>query len=141
MTKLEASCVKIAASYLAVANTPLYIPARLREDSSIVQLGKSIESADLLWKLKKSLLVSPRSLASEARPYVYLVAIASQNNYPVLQQAVSLSSPNHRWYRQIADFLNAVAKPTTIQVSRITDIKSTTTTGDASFNNVEFGKL
>lgn len=108
----EQSCLRLSASILSIANTPLFVARELRKHTDVKALANSLRSDDALKRIKKSIAVCPDTLEEEARPYLYLVVLALQGDAGSLNQAAKLNAPNHRWFGKIAQFLLSRVIPT-----------------------------
>jgi hypothetical protein len=91
----------------AVANTPLFLLRKLRINSEVDRLSRSLDGRRLIHELGRALMRKPRILRNAVRPYVYLVALSKQQDKSLLRRAAALEAPHHPWFKCIADVLLA----------------------------------
>ena len=94
------------ASY-AVANTPLFLVRKLRDDDAVREVSRQLTSDEILQALKLSIEHRPLDIDSTIRPYVLLVALYMKPTIDGLVEAKELSAPHWRWFAQIRDHLLA----------------------------------
>src|SRR5579862_6819074 len=103
--------LKAAGSLFLIANTPLFLIARLKSDVA-AQTMASWESSDIFRFLRRSLSRRPSTLEKSVAPYVALAALALQQDAVGLKKAGRYEPRNHRWYKEICDFLIRSTQPT-----------------------------
>src|SRR4051812_21469407 len=60
---------------LAVANTPLFLLRKLREDEASRNIAIALPEAEIFRRMKQRLARKPKDLRERVEPYVYLVAL------------------------------------------------------------------
>jgi hypothetical protein len=134
MTSFEEATLTQAAEMYAVANTPLFLVRKLREDSAASEISASFDGATILEELKKALLSAPRTPDEYVRPYVYLVALAQKSDNQFLQQALSLAG-HERW--DWFDYIASVLLETHVATGNQEVIAAPTTESYDSFTRVD----
>lgn len=116
MKKFDEANLANAAQMYAVANTPLFLIRKLREDSAVLEIAASFTGSAIADELKAILEREPRTTEDFVRPYVYLSALAQKPEDSFLRQALSL--PGHErwdWYEFVAGALWEMYMATTVQ--------------------------
>jgi predicted nucleic acid-binding protein len=87
-----------------VANTPLFLLKKLRQDSSVIALSKRHSASEILAALQITLRRSdlPRN---SVQPHILLVALSLKKDRKFLNLALSLEASQFRWYKDIATAL------------------------------------
>ena len=94
-----------AASYLTVANTPIFLVNKLRRDSQMAVLANKLSSTELVTNIARCLKRPPSNVYEEVEPYVYLVALAMKGDIRFLKEFTQVSDENYRWFAYLADYL------------------------------------
>ncbi len=108
-----------AASTYAVANTPLFLVRKLREDPAVSEIAKLFSGDQILAALQLTVQDKPTDLFDYVRPYVYLVALSMKETDTYLRKAMEL--PNTRkwdWFNYVALALLQTYTPTTSMAVR-----------------------
>lgn len=116
MTTFNEANLANAAQMYAVANTPLFLIRKLREDSAVFEIAASFDGAAIVEELKNVLQRDPQTPEDYVRPYVYIAALAQKSEDRFLRQAFSL--PGHEkwdWYEYVAGALLEMYMATKIQ--------------------------
>src|SRR5208337_2829318 len=96
MTNFEDANLEQAALNYAVANTPLFLLRKVREDPVTREIADSFSGQAILAELRSSVDRSPENLLDYVRPYVYLVALSMKPEDVHLRAAARL--PNiEKW--------------------------------------------
>ena len=96
----------------AVANAPLFLLQRLRDDPVTLLIATEKLPATIFESLKASLKKKPKDLDDLVLPYVYLTALASTQNLRLLRRAATLRAPYSKWLSYLANILVLESKPT-----------------------------
>lgn len=105
-----------AAEAFSVANTPLFLLRKLREDSEVRDIGLSVSAEEILREIETSLSSEVKNLRDEVTPYVCVVALSRKNTDSYLK--VAAESPHlHRrdWLKYILQVLTQTYSPTSTQ--------------------------
>jgi hypothetical protein len=106
MRTFEEANLASAKQTYAVANTPLFLIRKLREDSAVLEISSSFEGSAIIEALKEVLEHNPQTPEEYVRPYVYLVALAQKPQNVFLRQALSLAGHEKwDWYEYVAAVL------------------------------------
>jgi hypothetical protein len=109
-----------ASRAFAVANTPLFLIRKLRQDPTVQEISKSFSGEDILSHLRDALARAPQTLAEYAIPYAYLVALALKPEARYINAALSLDvPPGWDWVDYIRRVLAATYSPTSQASIRI----------------------
>jgi hypothetical protein len=102
-----------AALAYAVANTPLFLLRKLREDPLTREISSSFSGDTLFTELQNALKHRPESLQDYVRPYVYLVALSMKQEDRWLRDAVRIPSvESWNWFRYLQHVLLETYVPT-----------------------------
>jgi hypothetical protein len=115
---LRSADLSRAQSAFMVANSPLFLLRKLREDPTVAEIAKKTRTTTILSQLRQSLSRESRTLRTAVAPYVYLVALSMQPDIKYLVHASKLSAPHHTWFSFLSDVLLKTYQPTS--VTRIT---------------------
>lgn len=96
----------------AVANTPLYLLERLREDAEVQAFARRSDGPTLFGLMSSALETPPCTLQQAVLPYVYLICLALKNDILQLQRARALSSDGYKWFSYLVDIVNSTSTPT-----------------------------
>jgi len=97
----------------AVANTPLYLIRKLRQDPTVYEVSKRFSGEEILGELKHVLMVEPSSLADYVRPFVYLVALWHMPDDKYLKMSPQIANASERdWYKYVKRVLIETYSPT-----------------------------
>jgi hypothetical protein len=102
---------------LAVANTPLFLLRKLRDDPAVQELGRRASNEELLDALRGSIQCEPTDLESAVRPYVYLVALFVKPGPTFPSEIGGIEAPHLTWFRYLRDYLLKTGSP--VQIERI----------------------
>lgn len=105
-----------ATQMYAVANTPLFLIRKLREDSAVFEIAASFSGSVIVDELKAILEREPRTAEDFVRPYVYLGALAQKPEDSFLRQALALPGRERwDWYEFVAGALWEMYMATAVQ--------------------------
>lgn len=122
---------KSAADAYAVANTPLFLLRKLREDSAVAELASRFSGECILTALAESLKEKPKTLEEYVQPYAYLTALSMVPDRSFLDRAVSLDgSGSWEWFRYLHRVLAESDLPTSFAVVRVKSPQRATTWSD-----------
>jgi hypothetical protein len=124
-----------AQSAFMVANSPLFLLRKLRDDPTVATIARRSRGATILSQLRRSLSREPRALHTAVVPYVYLVALSMQPDIKYLREASALPAPHHAWYTYLSGVLLQSYKPTTVQMVTVPSKEAERSTINASSNN------
>jgi hypothetical protein len=128
MMNIENLCISQAATYLTVANTPLFLSRKLRLEPRIAEFSSMTDDLTLFEKLKTLLAHTPQTLEEEAKPYVYVVALAMKNRSDLLLQAQQIISNDYRWFSHVLAYLVSSITPTSATVVQNVGFRTMLTT-------------
>ena len=112
MTALAHIMLDDAERFVAVANTPIFLARRLREDPA-AKRAHEFHGAQAIYSALEGIVArQPATLADAAEVYLYLVALSFDNDLSWLRRTCSLPSPHIKWYQAVGDYLLAVATST-----------------------------
>lgn len=108
---MDDSTLKTAAQVYSVANTPLFLLRKLREDANIRSVSDEFTGADIVDLLRQALREEPKSPLEAVRPYALLVALSFKPSCEFLQEAARLPAPFADWFPYIAEVLAETFSP------------------------------
>lgn len=97
--------VPSAASYLTVANTPLFLVNKLRGDAHVISLANRLSSTELVTNIAECLKRVPSDIYEEVEPYVYLVALVIKGDIRALTTISQFTGQNYRWFAYLSNYL------------------------------------
>lgn len=104
----------------AVANTPLFLLRKLREDTAVLEISQSFSADAIYSELRTAIIAVPHDIVTTVRPYVYLVALAMKKNEDYLRQVATLPGiANWDWLEYIRQVLLETSSPVSEQVLSI----------------------
>lgn len=103
------------AQTFALANTPLYLVRKFREDPTVQELARGFSGEQILAVLEKALNQEPVSLLDYTKPYAYLVALSLMPEGGHLREAAKLPNMD-KW--QWLSYIRAVLAETFIPTTR-----------------------
>lgn len=116
MRHLSEANLTNAVQMYAIANTPLFLIRKLREDSAVSEIALSFDGEVILEELRNVLRHDPQTAEDYARPYVYVVALAQKPEDRFLRQAFSLAGRQKwDWYEYVTGALLEMYMATKIQ--------------------------
>lgn len=111
--KMQDIDIREAVQVYALANTPLYLIRKLKEDANIQSLSRQFSGEELLTALEGSLRKNPQTLEDYVRPYSYLVALALLPKDTYLRDAAKLpNAAKWEWYPYVQSVLMETFTPT-----------------------------
>jgi hypothetical protein len=113
MTTLEPIDLREAETAVVVANTPIFLARRLRENPALQRALELHGPEKIFGALEKISGCKPTDLKQATEAYFYLVTLSLQNNALWLHRARALPCPHVKWFKDIADYLISIAKATT----------------------------
>ena len=106
-----------AASDFSVANSPLFLLRKLRDDPVVMEIGRRASANALLTALRRATKHRPKKIVNAVRPYAYLVAIAQKRDPKLLHDARQIAAPHHPWFEYLATvLLNGPTSTTILEV-------------------------
>jgi hypothetical protein len=112
MTALTPITLNEAQAAVAVANTPLFLVRRLRENPALRRAHVMHGAEKIFAALQTVLPNKPSDLTAATEAYFYLVALSLDDDKSWLRRALALSAPHIKWFSDIAEYLVETAKPT-----------------------------
>ncbi len=109
MLVADLNCSAMERTY-AAANSPAFLAIRAKRDPLAQALAQKISSEQLFDELKTLASKNLDSLRDRAIPYVFLGALALQNQADFLGQALRLKSEDE-WFKPVAFVLFGEATP------------------------------
>lgn len=113
MKTLQQVELKQVSRAFAVANTPLFLLRKLREDEAVREISKDFSGDEILERLKELLQREPETLRDHVAPYAYLVALAQKPDDRHLRMAALIPDPpKWGWFDYIRRVLLETYSPT-----------------------------
>lgn len=104
----------MAQSDFLVANSPLFLLRKLRENPVVQDMAQRALGDTLLSQLKSTLSRKPKKISNAVKPYAYLVALSLQADPKRIEMATKFNSPYHAWYDYLARLIfNSTPSTTT----------------------------
>jgi hypothetical protein len=113
MTVLEPITMAEAETAVAVANTPIFLARRLRENQAVRRALQLHGPAKIFAALESIAPRKPYSLTDATKVYFYLVALSFDMDLLWLQRARKLAVPHIKWFSEVGDFLASGTVSTT----------------------------
>jgi hypothetical protein len=114
MTLIAQNDLKGASQTYAVANTPLFLIAKLRADASVQRIAKSHSGEDILKQLHQAVSKTPSTLIDYVFPYVCIVALSMKES-DIYLRGVAESADIQRW--EWLDYIRRVLLQTYLPTS------------------------
>lgn len=145
MNSIAEANLQNAAQAYAVANTPLFLIRRLQEDSTVQEIATSFSGEEILAELQRSAARAPESLLDYTRPYVYLIALAKQQNSDCLRAAGAVETKDWRWFSYMKDVLLETYSPLSTtsvlgEIARMSPSYSTLTRSESPALRITVGE-
>lgn len=143
MTIEQVDLSRAAATY-AVANTPLFLIRKLREDPAVSTIATEFPGDQTLTALKRAVEhYPPTDLCDYVRPYLYLVALSMKDTDAYLRKALELPNTKYwDWFNYVALALLQTYTPTQSQTVRAsTPVFDTTASALKSDAPIEYEKV
>jgi hypothetical protein len=119
MTSFDEADLTQAAHMYAVANTPLFLLRKLRQDPVVYEIGTSFSGDQILDELHRAVETEPRNPVEYVRPYVYLVALSTLSEDRYLKGAAHLrNSERWDWFEYLRRVMLETYTPTAKQAVR-----------------------
>jgi hypothetical protein len=112
MTTLDPIDLREAEKSVAVANTPIFLARRLRENPALKRALDMHGAGKVFGALEIISARKPNDLKQASEVYFYLVALSLDSDASWLHRARALPSPHIKWFEEIADYLISTTKPT-----------------------------
>ncbi len=113
MIDLDKTDFNSASSAYLVANTPLFLLRKLREDPNIGELARSVTSEQLFDALKYAAQKDANTLADRVRPFILLVALAIKGDINRLRETTGVRPPIRAdWFDYLCRVLIETHRPT-----------------------------
>ena len=97
---------------LAVANTPMFLVLRLREDPAVRRALELHGAKRIFSALETATRRKATDLSEATEPYFYLVALSLDPDLSWLQRASSLPASDIKWFKEISEYLNTTSRAT-----------------------------
>lgn len=103
----------------AVANTPLFLLRKLRNDPNILEFSKTHNSDKLVKKIRSSLLRRPKNLDAAVRPYAYLAALLLKGDVVPIQKIGEndINNEYYPWFSYILQYIRDSTYQTNVSTS------------------------
>lgn len=105
MIDLEPINLNVAKTSFALANVPMYIARRLREDPAIVDIAVDNSSDDLVAAFMEHIENPPSSLREQVYPFALAVALAIRQDVKALRHILGAELKDFRWLREMIEGL------------------------------------
>lgn len=120
MKTLDEAHLARAASDYAVANTPLFLIRKLREDPVVHEISNSFRDEEILAAFRQAVEVEPQTAEDYVRPYVFLVALALKPRDICLRAAAQVPHMEKwDWLEYVQRVLVASYVPTISETLRV----------------------
>ena len=117
MKSLDEANLSHAAQMFAVANTPLFLIRKLRDDPVVNEMANVFAPDDIINHLHKAVEHEPETLLDYVCPYVYLVALSKKPQDKFLKDVADMpGSERWDWFDYIRRVLLETYLPTGNQV-------------------------
>lgn len=108
-----------AARVYAIANTPLFLIHKLREDPAVHDIARSFSGEQILLELQRATVGEPQTPADYVRPYALLAALALKSDVGYLRAAARIERAyTWEWFDYIHRVLLTTHSPTTSDTMR-----------------------
>ncbi|QCB54274.1 hypothetical protein E5675_07390 [Sphingopyxis sp. PAMC25046] len=97
MIDLEAINLNAAKAHFALANVPMYIARKLREDPAILNIALHNDADALFAEFVNRVSSEPASLREQVYPFALAVAAALKQDTPALKQMATLDLHHFGW--------------------------------------------
>ena len=111
MTVLEPLDMRDAEKTVALANTPIFLARRLRENPAVRRALTLHGAQNIFQALEEICGRTPETLADATEVYFYLVALSYDVDLSFLRRANTLIAPNIKWYKDVAIYLVSKIAP------------------------------
>ncbi len=102
-----------SAQTFAVANTPLFLLRKLRQDPVVLEIARSLSARELLAEFHESLHAAPKDLVEAVAPFVYASALSMKESDAYLLDASRNPAIDQRdWLRFFVETLFRTFSPT-----------------------------
>lgn len=150
MIDLEPINLNVAKASFALANVPMYIARRLREDPAIVEIAVNNSSNDLVSAFHEHISKEPSSLREQVYPFAIAVALAIKQDVKSLRYIAGLDVEKFRWLKEVIDGLIDLQSASTTTATLTSDVQHFVPVGQppltsevnrtsAGFSEVRFG--
>lgn len=135
MTILDPLNMSDAETSVAVANTPIFLARRLRENPAL-QRAHALFGADKLLRALETIADrEPRSITDATEVYFYLVSLSFDNDLKYLRRASELPVKHVKWFSEVAQYLLKSVRPISVTSVQARATVSPTIIGDSSVSN------
>lgn len=105
MIDLDRVNLDTAESIFVLANVPMYIARRLREDSSVISVSIDGDIEELVTEFERRISTFPENLRQQVTPFVIAVAISTKGGGSELNRLLEFDLRNYRWLREMIEGL------------------------------------
>jgi hypothetical protein len=112
MTALTPITLDEAQAAVAIANTPIFLARRLRENPALRRAHTMHGAEKIFAALHTVSPIKPADLAAATEVYFYLVALSLDDDKSWLRRASTLPAPHIKWFSEVAEYLADTAKAT-----------------------------
>jgi hypothetical protein len=107
--------LKGARRSFSVANTPLFLIRKLKEDSIAEEISNKYGIDEILDVLRATTSVIPKTLDEFVSPYLLLVCLWKKTDVRGLTEAAEISAPYLSWYKCVCETLLATFSQIQVQ--------------------------
>src|SRR5258707_2002050 len=115
MTKLDPIDLREAAIAVAVANTPICLARRLRENPALKRAYDRHGSEKIFSALRELTQMELADIEQATEAYFYLVALSLDNDTSWLRKAKAFAPHDMKWFETIIEYLLVSSKSTVIK--------------------------
>jgi hypothetical protein len=115
MTAIPSIDLRDAVTTVAVANTPVFLARRLRENSSLKLAYTTHGSAKIFAALEGISKKNLTDIEDVTEVYFYIVALSLDSDLSWLNRLKGFTFPYVKWTREIIEYLLSIVKSTTIK--------------------------
>jgi hypothetical protein len=113
-----------ASHIYAIANTPLFLVRKLKEDPIPRKISEQCSAEQILGVLRTAAGVLPATIIDAVRPYAFLVALWLMPEPDGLERAAEFDAPNFNWYGYILAELLRTFSPVQMQDVQALNLQS-----------------
>jgi len=130
MRNLSDAALGQASVAFSVANTPLFLLRKLRDDAEVRDIARNFSGEEILEQFAALLSRGPQSLRDEVAPYVFAVALSLKDTDAYLRTAAESEHLDKRnWLGYILRVLIETYSPTSTQEifvpGQLNDVRAT----------------
>lgn len=91
MTQIDEMQFVGAQRAFAVANTPLFLLRKLKDDADVQQVSREFNGAQLISLLESSLRYRPKTIRDAVLPFIFLVALSFKEDKKFLDATITIA--------------------------------------------------